>query len=639
MNVKRIMPLLGIMILCAFGTQGALAQDQGNENVSIMLMPESAEVMLNETTDIAVILETAPQGLAGFNLTITIEDPAIGEIVDLNFSDWAFSPENGSLPADSVWAQALDPEGLAGESNITLCTATVRGDAEGMSAITVTPETIEGVNGTLYNATVVPGELNVTGKSPTPAGLAAEFEADMTAGVVPLNVTFTDLSTGNVTTWAWDFGDGTNSTEQDPVHTYEEGGIYTVSLTVSDETNETDTMVREDYIMVSGGPAPPVGPAAEFEADTTEGEAPLNVTFTDLSTGNVTTWAWDFGDGTNSTEQNPVHTYGDDGVYTVSLTISDETNETDTMVKEDYINVSGVAPPPVGPAAEFEADTTEGEAPLNVTFTDLSTGNVTAWAWDFGDGTNSTEQSPVHTYDEGGIYTVSLTVSDEMNETDTMVKEGYINVSEVMPVGISFRPSTTSVRVGNTTDLDIVLASAEEGLAGYSLNLSVSDPAAANITAITFPDWAGFNETSLFPNSTAWMEAVDLDDAVRANATEVVLGTVTLEGVRAGTAELQVEVRVMDADGGAVLDPPTTPASITITPPPPFPGYENASTDPNGDGKYEDVNGNGIIDYDDVVVFFTDMQWIEENNLVAIFDFNNNGELDYDDVATLAMMV
>ncbi|MDD3621888.1 MAG: PKD domain-containing protein, partial [Methanofollis sp.] len=433
MNVKRIMPLLGIMILCVFGTQGVLAQDQGNENVSIMFMPESAEVMLNETTEIAVILDAAPEGLAGFNVTISIEDAEIGEIVDLNFSEWAFEPENGSLPADSVWAQALDPEGLAGETNITLCTATVRGDAEGMSVVNVTPEAIEDVNGTLYNVTVVPGELNVTGEVPPSAELTADFEADVTVGVVPLNVTFTDLSTGNVTAWEWDFGDGTNSTEQNPLHTYEEGGIYTVSLTVSDETNETDTMTKEDYVMVSGGPAPPAELTADFEADMTEGEAPLNVTFTDLSTGNVTAWEWDFGDGTNSTEQNPAHTYENAGVYTVSLTVSDETNETDTMTKEDYINVSGVAPPPVRPTAEFEADMTEGEAPLNVTFTDLSTGNVTTWEWDFGDDTNSTEQNPLHTYEEAGLYTVSLTVSDEMNETDTMTKEDYINVSGVAP--------------------------------------------------------------------------------------------------------------------------------------------------------------------------------------------------------------
>ncbi|QSZ68035.1 PKD domain-containing protein [Methanofollis aquaemaris] len=398
-------------------------------------------------------------------------------------------------------------------------------------------------------------------------------------------------------------------------------------------------MVKEDYINVSGVAPPPVGPTAEFEADMTSGDAPLAVTFADLSTGNVTAWEWDFGDGTNSTEQDPVHTFEEAGLYTVSLTVTDEANETDTMVKEDYINVSGVAPPPVGPTAEFEADMTSGDAPLAVTFTDLSTGNVTAWEWDFGDGTNSTEQNPAHTYENAGTYTVSLTVSDEMNETDTMVKEAYITVGEVPLVGLSFRPSVISVPVGNVTTLDLVLASADEGLAGYSLNLTVSDPATANITAITFPEWALFNETSLLPNSTAWMSAVDLNDTVQAGATNVTLGTVTIEGMGAGTAELQVEVRVMDADGGAAFDPPTTPASITITPPPPFPGYENSPTDPNGDGKYEDINGNGIIDYDDVVAFFANMQWIEENNLVALFDFNNNGEIDYDDVVTLAMMV
>ncbi len=79
-------------------------------------------------------------------------------------------------------------------------------------------------------------------------------------------------------------------------------------------------------------------PEADFEADATLGVAPLEVRFSDLSSGEVEEWLWDFGDGTTSTERNPVHIYRDPGLYTVSLTISGPAGR-DTEVKENYIYV------------------------------------------------------------------------------------------------------------------------------------------------------------------------------------------------------------------------------------------------------------------------------------------------------------
>ncbi|MDX1994988.1 MAG: PKD domain-containing protein [bacterium] len=136
----------------------------------------------------------------------------------------------------------------------------------------------------------------------------------------------------------------------------------------------------------------------------TEGTAPLTVQFTDTSTGEVTGWLWDFGDGTTSTEQNPSHTYNAAGTYTATLTVSGPggTSEPSTTT----INVLAGAP-----TASFTTDVTEGTAPLTVQFTDTSTGEVTGWLWDFGDGTTSTEQNPVHTYEAAGTYTATLTVS------------------------------------------------------------------------------------------------------------------------------------------------------------------------------------------------------------------------------------
>ncbi|NQU84228.1 MAG: right-handed parallel beta-helix repeat-containing protein, partial [Mariniphaga sp.] len=135
--------------------------------------------------------------------------------------------------------------------------------------------------------------------------LEADFSATPTSGIAPLTVNFTDLSTGNPTSWEWDFeNDGTiDSYVQNPEWVYNEPGTYTVSLTVSDGTDLSDTEIKADYITVIA-----VGPTAGFTSDVTSGDAPLAVNFTDQSTqgtGIIDEWSWDFGDGNNSTLQNP----------------------------------------------------------------------------------------------------------------------------------------------------------------------------------------------------------------------------------------------------------------------------------------------------------------------------------------------
>lgn len=146
---------------------------------------------------------------------------------------------------------------------------------------------------------------------------------------------------------------------------------------------------------------------ADFFASSISGDAPLKVAFTDKSIGSPTSWNWDFGDGTYSIENNPVHTYSKVGKYTVNLTVSNETN-TDSRTLE--INVL----PAVLPVVDFNANVTSGSIPLSILFTDLSQ-NATSRKWDFnGDGiTDSTEKTPVYVYTYPGIYTVNLTVSND----------------------------------------------------------------------------------------------------------------------------------------------------------------------------------------------------------------------------------
>jgi len=253
-----------------------------------------------------------------------------------------------------------------------------------------------------------------------PSGSQASFDALPVRGEVPLVVMFQDRSGGSPTSWNWDFGDGGGSTLQNPTHTFNATGTYSVSLTI-DGPNGLDTLTRTDLIVVN-----PLGPTAAFGSDVTAGQVPLTVSFTDLSTGNITSWVWRFGDGNGSGQQNPVHTYTQQGTYSVILTV-DGPDGSDALSRAGLIVVD-----PSGMGAAFDAAPTRGEVPLTVTFSDRSTGGATSFLWDFGDGTTSTTQSPVHTYSAIGTYTVSLTI-DGTGGQDTRVRTDLVVVNPVGP--------------------------------------------------------------------------------------------------------------------------------------------------------------------------------------------------------------
>jgi PGF-pre-PGF domain-containing protein/uncharacterized repeat protein (TIGR01451 family) len=240
----------------------------------------------------------------------------------------------------------------------------------------------------------------------------ANFSSNVTEGYAPITVEFTD-SSENATGWSWDFGDGSNSTEQNPVHIFSTAGNYTVNLTISN-VNGTDS--TESTITVTDEPVLPV---ANFSSNVTEGSAPLSVQFTD-SSENADEWNWDFGDGSDSTDQNPVHVFSTAGNFTINLTVSN-VNGTDSI--ESTISVTES---PVLPVANFTSNVSSGSVPLTVEFTDSSE-NATAWNWDFGDGNSSTDQNPLHVFPTAGTYTVNLTASN-LNGTDS--KTANITVSD-----------------------------------------------------------------------------------------------------------------------------------------------------------------------------------------------------------------
>jgi len=164
----------------------------------------------------------------------------------------------------------------------------------------------------------------------------AQFLAYPRQGTAPLAVLFLDLSRGSPTSREWDFGDGSTSGDMFPLHTYDKPGKYTVKLTVSN-SGGSDTMVRENFIIVRATNPP----KAQFTAYPQDGTAPLAVTFLDLSRGYPSSRVWDFGDGTTSTDVNPVHVYGKPGKYTVSLTVTNDAGS-DTASQKNFIKVDAV---------------------------------------------------------------------------------------------------------------------------------------------------------------------------------------------------------------------------------------------------------------------------------------------------------
>ena len=225
------------------------------------------------------------------------------------------------------------------------------------------------------------------------------------SGPAPHTVLFLDY-TPNGKEWQWDFGDGSTSYLQYPIHVYNRTGLYTVSLTVTNWAGQTSTKTEYHCIRVTEPVTPAPTPEASFSANTTTGQAPLAVEFTDASSPAPYHRWWQFGDGATSIDANPVHVYERTGAYTVNLTVWTSLGQA-TVSKPAYVIVDG---DPRMPVANFTLSRTSGPAPLYVKFTDASTGTPTSWRWDFGGLAWTTMKNPPVVFRQPGEYPVTLTV-------------------------------------------------------------------------------------------------------------------------------------------------------------------------------------------------------------------------------------
>jgi PKD repeat protein len=234
---------------------------------------------------------------------------------------------------------------------------------------------------------VVPGVSDAAGSY---LNLRAEI-----AGNSPVSIRVKAWASGAVEPTAWTYS-ATDASEllSRPgavgVRVYLQGGAANAPVTYG----------FDDFAISSVAP-PPSAPNAAFSW--AQGDDSLDVQFSDGSTGPVDSWAWDFGDGAVSSDQNPVHSFSSGGTYSVTLTVSGP-GGTDTESQQVV-----VVEPPESPVADFSFEQVPGS--LGVSFTDDSANDVDSWSWDFGDGGTSTVQNPMHSYAAAASYDVTLTVT------------------------------------------------------------------------------------------------------------------------------------------------------------------------------------------------------------------------------------
>ena len=226
----------------------------------------------------------------------------------------------------------------------------------------------------------------------------------------PFVINFQDQSSGPGTlSYLWDLGNGSTSTLQNPSATYPAAGTYTVTLQVQSSLGCTGSSTKN--ITIAGKTTDFIAPPSVCVGQ--------SVTFQNNSSPAPISSSWDFGDGTTSSQINPVKTYLTSGTFNVKL-INNYGNCIDSVTKT--INVTSQ------PAVNFTAnDSTACQTPFTVQFTDLSPSAAT-WLWDFGDGSTSNQQNPSHTFTAQGMYNVTLTITVAGGCTNTLTKQQYIKI-------------------------------------------------------------------------------------------------------------------------------------------------------------------------------------------------------------------
>ena len=222
---------------------------------------------------------------------------------------------------------------------------------------------------------------------------------------------------GTIDSYTWDFGDGTIETGATPTHTYISAGIFTVTLTVTDNQGGSSSCTTTATITGEEN-QPPVCDAGGPYSGTVGESIQFDGTGSSDPDGTIDSYTWDFGDGSISTGATPTHAYISPGTFTVTLTVTDNDGASSTCTATAVITSEPNDPPVCDANGPYAANVGE-----SITFDGTGSsdpdGTVDSYDWDFGDGGTGTGPTPTHTYNSSGTFAVTLTVTDNEGASST----------------------------------------------------------------------------------------------------------------------------------------------------------------------------------------------------------------------------
>jgi PKD repeat protein len=301
-----------------------------------------------------------------------------------------------------------------------------------VAAVSSTGELTTFSNSIVYDTTS-------TSTTDLPSGvLVANISSAPTSGPAPLAVTFSAAnSTGSISSYKWDFGDGDKGSTASTTHTYTIPGTYSASLEIFDSLGNsalTSVSIQADEVV-----SEPVPPTAVLSSSTAAGEAPLSVSFDGSSStatnATILSHNWDFGDGTKGTGTTISHLFTVAGTYSTELLVADNLGLTDTETTP--VIVTPATTVNLSPAATFSSTPQQGPSPLTVYFDGSSSsdpdGTISAYTWNFGDGSKGTGKTVQHTYTSAATYTATLQVTDDLGANSPTATK-TITAEEATPV-------------------------------------------------------------------------------------------------------------------------------------------------------------------------------------------------------------
>ena len=198
-------------------------------------------------------------------------------------------------------------------------------------------------------------------------------------------------------------------------------------------------------------------------------------------------------------------------------------------------------------------------------------------------------------------------------------------------------PSGPNLARNAATTGDLLADALPEGLSGYRVTVGVGDTGIARIEGTSYPDAFGPTEDPQVADdgSEVTVKAADAGENVDPGGGETVLAGIEFAAQSPGTTQITITVHEMDDDEGSPVLANSVGGTLEVIDLRTV-GGNDTPTDPDGDGRYEDVNGNGQVDYDDVVVLFTEKETGAVQNHPDAYDLNDNGVVDFDDIVDLA---